>query len=75
MTKKKKVMELATKGNLSRAEIARQVPCTPAYVTQTLGSVRPYKKPPFEKKPIPAAIEMCPGCEVDSCKRNGCLGA
>jgi hypothetical protein len=44
-TKRKKVLELSKQEpKLTRAEIARLVPCSNPYVTQILGAERSYKK-------------------------------
>jgi hypothetical protein len=53
VNKKEKVLELdKQEPKLSRADIAKQVPCSTAYVTQVLGAVRKYVK---SKAPIGAA--------------------
>ena len=46
MDKKKKIHELAKQEDpkLTRKEISDLVPCSPAFVTKTLGAVRPYNK-------------------------------
>jgi hypothetical protein len=50
MDKKKKVLELRESyPNLSRKGIADLAQCSPAFVTKTLGSVRPYNKKPKEE--------------------------
>ena len=66
MSKKNKVAELAAKGNLSRAEIARQAECTPSFVTQTLGAQRTYKR---------KVAAPCEGCTDKTCLTSGCVGA
>jgi hypothetical protein len=44
MSKKEQILKLNEQGNLTRAEIARQVNCSAAFVTNTLGTQRPYRK-------------------------------
>jgi hypothetical protein len=58
MTKKETIQNLSNQEpKLTRAEIARQAECSTAYVTQTLGAVRPYKRAGAtqEDQPVPEA--------------------
>jgi hypothetical protein len=42
--KKQKIYRLANDHpNMKRSQIAALIPCTPAFVTQTLGAKKPYK--------------------------------
>ena len=66
MTKKNKVLEMYKKDpTMSRIDIARGAGCSPAYVTNTLGAVRPYT---YKFKP-------CEGCENETCRISGCTAA